>query len=151
MLLCCFREPKEAKRARKADLSRNSSLSRPLRTPATPISLSSNGDGEVLVASVTYHGQPPRSSVCSYASEKSAASRPASRDGGKERAPLNREAKRLLKQRSQESFKDNTKSVTSIPFIDASPPSSMASNGFGMGSKVSCYSPSHKGKVHHHS
>ena len=69
--------------------------------------------------------------------------RPVSRDGSrrdKERAPLSKEAKRLLKQRSQESFgqqqqlqqlqeqqqhrvENNSQSVSSIPFIDSSPPS----------------------------
>lgn len=66
--------------------------------------------------------------------------RPHSRDGSrrdKERAPLSKEAKRLLKQRSQESFasqqqqhhqtsggvENNSQSVSSIPFIDQTPPS----------------------------
>merc|ERR1719219_2458849 len=98
----------------------------------TPVSLPSPSDQEVLVASVSLHSQQPprplpRQSVCSYASDRSS-SRPPSRDGSdrreKERAPMAKEAKRLFKQRSQESFKDNHKSVTSIPYIDASPPSS---------------------------
>ena len=54
--------------------------------------------------------------------------RPHSRDGGqrrdKERAPLSKEAKRLFKQRSQESFVHDhaRESVSSIPFIDQTPP-----------------------------
>ena len=129
------------------------SQKRPLKTtPATPIgSLStSSGNNEILVASVTLHEQqlPPRppsstaasasapthrQSLCSYTSDRS---RPPSRDGSDrrmpERAPMPKEAKRLFKQRSQESFKDNNKSVTSIPYIDASPPS-VASNGLVIG------------------
>ena len=74
MLLCCFREPKEAKKRPKGRLEpldeepsavqligvkkANTSQTRPLKTPVTPSSLSSNTDGEVLLASVTYHGQP---------------------------------------------------------------------------------------------
>ena len=227
MLLCCFREPKEAKKrplkgrggserlfddheyppaaeligVKKANSYNNTSLSRPLKTTTTgqpfchdtPSSLSSNtagGESELLVASVTYHGQPNqpqgawnqpqvqaagnnssagsanryRHSVCSYTSGSLTtaagappggpppSSRPPSRDGSdrrdhKERAPISRETKRMLKQKSQESFKDNNKSVTSIPYIDASPPSS---NGLGGGlscSKASFVSsPSHKGK-----
>ena len=169
MLLCCFREPKEAKRSKKAqaasvevldDISPaynqwqgSHSQKRPLKTtPATPIgSLStSSGNNEILVASVTLHEQqlPPRppsstaasasapthrQSLCSYTSDRS---RPPSRDGSDrrmpERAPMPKEAKRLFKQRSQESFKDNNKSVTSIPYIDASPPS-VSSNGLLVG------------------
>ena len=68
--------------------------------------------------------------------------RPHSRDGSrrdKERAPLSKEAKRLLKQRSQESFNgnqslqnqsgsgQNSQSVSSIPFIDQTPPSAKQS------------------------
>lgn len=53
--------------------------------------------------------------------------RPHSRDGSrrdKERAPLSKEAKRLLKQRSQDSFVQDQgrQSVSSIPFIDQTPP-----------------------------
>ena len=168
MLLCCFREPKEAKRSKKAqpaavdDISPaynqwqgSHSQKRPLKTtPATPIgSLStSSGNNEILVASVTLHEQLPprppsstaatsasaaapthRQSLCSYTSDRS---RPPSRDGSDrrlpERAPMPKEAKRLFKQRSQESFKDNNKSVTSIPYIDASPPS-VSSNGLLVG------------------
>ena len=173
MLLCCFREPKEAKRSRQAsaaagadDVSpayygQSHSQKRPLKTtPATPIgSMStSSGNNEILVASVTLHEeqlQPPprppsstaamappptaaavaghRQSLCSYTSDRS---RPPSRDGSDrrlpERAPMPKEAKRLFKQRSQESFKDNNKSVTSIPYIDASPPS-VSSNGLVKG------------------
>jgi hypothetical protein len=199
MLLCCFREQKDndeaAKRRRKnqqrggrhdeVDLAeviatstdkdvailyaKTHSQIRPLKTPVSPVSLSSSTSyhgEEVLLAPVTYHGQPPQSSgggryqtrhsVSSYAgSDKS--SRPPSREGSvvrnrdhKERAPLPREAKRLLKQRSQESFKDNNKSVTSIPYIDASPPTTTtASNGLvTVGSKALAaeVSPHHKGK-----
>ena len=174
MLLCCFREPKEAKRSKKeqalvphADISpayygggqQSHSQKRPLKTtPATPIgSLStSSGNNEILVASVTLHEQqsirpqisvasvlpPPasaaastqhRQSVCNSSCDRS---RPPSRDGSdrrmQERAPMPKEAKRLFKQKSQESFKDNNKSVTSIPYIDASPPS-VASNGLVIG------------------
>jgi len=172
MLLCCFREPKEAKRSKRAsaaagadDISpayygQSHSQKRPLKTtPATPIgSMStSSGNNEILVASVTLHEQqlqpPPRppsstaamappptaaaaghrQSLCSYTSDRS---RPPSRDGSDrrlpERAPMPKEAKRLFKQRSQESFKDNNKSVTSIPYIDASPPS-VSSNGLVKG------------------
>ena len=80
MLLCCFREPKEAKRSKQAsaaaagadDVSpayygQSHSQKRPLKTtPATPIgSMStSSGNNEILVASVTLHEQqlqpPPR-------------------------------------------------------------------------------------------
>ena len=54
----------------------------------------------------------------------------------------------MLKQKSQESFirVDNNKSVTSIPYIDASPPSS---NGLGLSVSKASFgvtSPSHKGK-----
>ena len=97
-----------------------------------------------------------RHSVCSYTSGSLTASRPPSRDGSdrrdKERAPVSRETKRLLKQKSQESFKDNNKSVTSIPYIDASPPSSnglgTASNGLGLSCSKASFvsSPNHKGK-----
>lgn len=59
--------------------------------------------------------------------------RPNSREGSdkrrdKERAPLSKEAKRLLKQRSQEQFLDhqnhvhNSQSISSIPYIDQTPP-----------------------------
>ena len=55
----------------------------------------------------------------------------------------------MLKQKSQESFirVDNNKSVTSIPYIDASPPSSNGLGGLSV-SKASfgVTSPSHKGK-----
>ena len=196
MLLCCFREPKEAKKrplkgrgggvdrlehfdheyppaaeligVKKASYN-NTSLSRPLKTTGlfdTPSSLSSNtagGESEVLVASVTYHGQPQvassgsryRHSVCSYTSGSLTAggggSRPPSRDGSdrrdhKERAPISRETKKMLKQKSQESFKDNNKSVTSIPYIDASPPSSNGLGGLSCSKASFVSSPSHKGK-----
>ena len=54
----------------------------------------------------------------------------------------------MLKQKSQESFirVDNNKSVTSIPYIDASPPST---NGLGLSVSKASFgvtSPSHKGK-----
>lgn len=194
MLLCCFREPKEAKKrplkgrgggvdrlehfdheyppaaeligVKKASYN-NTSLSRPLKTTGlfdTPSSLSSNtagGESEVLVASVTYHGQPQvassgsryRHSVCSYTSGSLTAggggSRPPSRDGSdrrdhKERAPISRETKKMLKQKSQESFKDNNKSVTSIPYIDASPPSSNGLGGLSCSKASFVSSPSHK-------
>ena len=201
MLLCCFREPKEAKKRPskgrgggggserlfddheyndppaaeligvKRTSYNNTSLSRPLKTTTgpvcdTPSSLSSNtagGESEVLVASVTYHGQPQvassgsryRHSVCSYTSGSLTAggggSRPPSRDGSdrrdhKERAPISRETKRMLKQKSQESFKDNNKSVTSIPYIDASPPSSNGLGGLSCSKASFVSSPSHKGK-----
>ena len=187
MLLCCFREPKEAKRSKQAsaagadDVSpayygQSHSQKRPLKTtPATPIgSMStSSGNNEILVASVTLHEeqlQPPprppsstaamaapptaaaaghRQSLCSYTSDRS---RPPSRDGSDrrlpERAPMPKEAKRLFKQRSQESFKDNNKSVTSIPYIDASPPS-VSSNGVVKGHAATNHTtPTHcnKGK-----
>ena len=212
MLLCCFREPKEAKKRPskgrgggggserlfddheyndppaaeligvKRTSYNNTSLSRPLKTTTgpvcdTPSSLSSNtagGESEVLVASVTYHGQPQvahnnsnsssnnryRHSVSSYTSGSLIAagappggpsSRPPSRDGSdrrdhKERAPISRETKRMLKQKSQESFKDNNKSVTSIPYIDASPPSSNGLGGLSCSKASFVSSPSHKGK-----
>jgi len=210
MLLCCFREPKEAKKRPskgrgggggserlfddheyndppaaeligvKRTSYNNTSLSRPLKTTTgpvcdTPSSLSSNtagGESEVLVASVTYHGQPQvahnnsnsssnnryRHSVSSYTSGSLIAagappggpsSRPPSRDGSdrrdhKERAPISRETKRMLKQKSQESFKDNNKSVTSIPYIDASPPSSNGLGGLSCSKASFVSSPSHK-------
>ena len=91
-----------------------------------------------------------RHSVCSYTSGSLTASRPPSRDGSdrrdKERAPVSRETKRLLKQKSQESFKDNNKSVTSIPYIDASPPSSNGLGGLSCSKASFVSSPSHKGK-----
>ena len=86
MLLCCFREPKEPKKPKtknrleqldeepSAQLlnvknfgkssdnfvkTQQNSSSRPLKAPVTPSSLSSNNEAEVLVANVTYHGQPP--------------------------------------------------------------------------------------------
>ena len=91
--------------------------------------------------------------MCSYTSSSLTTSRPPSRDGSDrrdklERAPISRETKRMLKQKSQESFirVDNNKSVTSIPYIDASPPSS---NGLGLSVSKASFgvtSPSHKGK-----
>ena len=82
-----------------------------------------------IAAASTQH----RQSVCNSSCDRS---RPPSRDGSdrrmQERAPMPKEAKRLFKQKSQESFKDNNKSVTSIPYIDASPPS-VASNGLVIG------------------
>ena len=88
MLLCCFREPKEPKKPKISAKNRleqldeepsaqllnvknfkkssenfvktqQNSSSRPLKAPVTPSSLSSNNEAEVLVANVTYHGQPP--------------------------------------------------------------------------------------------
>lgn len=153
MLLCCFREPKEAKGHKKNEACSpgvyRKANEKPLKTtPATPISLSSTGDNnEILVASVTLHNSDhqrgPRQSVCSTTSDRS---RPPSREGSSrlllERAPLPKEAKRLLKQRSQESFKDNNKSVTSIPYIDASPPS-LSSNGLGISKASNNTTPTH--------
>ena len=59
---------------------------------------------------------------------------------------MSRETKRLLKQKSQESFKDNNKSVTSIPYIDASPPSSNGLGGLSCSKASFVSSPNHKGK-----
>lgn len=85
--------------------------------------------------------------------------RPHSRDGtrrDKERAPLSKEAKRLLKQRSQESFNgqfgqtqsgsgQNSQSVSSIPFIDQTPPSAKQSqqddDNKGKTNSQNCISP----------
>lgn len=136
MLLCCFREPKEAKRRPSSPDSspayggknkkafNSSSQTRPLATPI---------NDEILVV----HQHPRQQSVTSISSNES--------KRNLERAPLPKEAKRLLKQRSQESFKDgNNKSVTSIPYIDASPPS-LSSNGYGKSITPTHYSS--KGKT----
>ncbi len=104
-----------------------SSTSRPLKTTSlhySPVSTSSNGgEAEVLVAQVTYHSRPGRQhSMTSSESASMVFPRPPSRDGSDrrdkflERAPMGKEAKRLMKQRSQESFKEK-----SFPYIDASP------------------------------
>lgn len=114
---------------------KRSSATSPMDT-SSALSSSPPEAGEVMLAPVTFHGQPPssgrntRHSVSSYNSERSLSQqfRPPSRDGSdrrdKERAPLARDAKRLMKQRSQESFKlqQQQQSATSIPYIDASPP-----------------------------
>ena len=171
MLLCCFREQpkKQSKKSPKSpkdyvDYQKSNSLgghasqSRPLN-----LSLSSKEDdnSEILVVHqhhsnhVTVSSKQPHrgQSICSLTSDRS--SRPPSRDGSdrrlEARAPLPKEAKRLLKQKSQDSFKDNFKSVTSIPYIDATPPSSGGLGGF-----TNSVTPSHRpypaasaGKVHY--
>ena len=144
----------------------NNSASRPLKTTTTtslhysPVSTSSNGgEAEVLVAQVTYHSRP-RHSVTS--SESSSFFRPPSRDGSDrrdklERAPLAKEAKRLMKQRSQEKI-TTTGPGGSIPFIDASPPNATSvptASPYGNSAVYTSYaspststeaSPHHKGK-----
>ena len=168
MLLCCFREPKKSSPTSTSALTKDG-FQEPLKADAyrkssqRPLNLSlSSGKeddiSEILVVHQHNHHKPyshPRGhSICSLTSDRS--SRPPSRDGSdrrtEARAPLPaKEAKRLKKQKSQESFKENYKSVTSIPFIDATPPSS---TGIGLG-LTNSVTPSHRpypaasaGKVH---
>ena len=168
MLLCCFREPKKSSPTSTSALTKDG-FQEPLKADAyrkssqRPLNLSlSSGKeddiSEILVVHQHNHHKPyshPRGhSICSLTSDRS--SRPPSRDGSdrrtEARAPLPaKEAKRLKKQKSQESFKENYKSVTSIPYIDATPPSS---TGIGLG-LTNSVTPSHRpypaasaGKVH---
>ena len=128
------------------------------------ISAGFNNEPGVILAPVTFHPVPsnydPRhpynrsTSVCSNSEQQSHSLsrqssqqsnsyyglvRPHSRDGSrrdKERAPLSKEAKRLLKQRSQDSFVPqhqqqpelSRQSVSSIPFIDQTPPTAKQVN-----------------------
>lgn len=91
MLLCCFREPKEAKSTsgHNSPYTKTNSQTRPLKTtPATPISLSSNnGNNEILVASVTLENRP-RHSFTSYTSERCPSRDGSDRRLAHERAPL---------------------------------------------------------------
>ena len=164
MLLCCFREqPQQPKKSSKkspnghsTDLEyQKSSKSRGGHSQSRPLNLSlsskEDDNSEILVVHHSNHvaasiskQQPPNrgQSICSLTSDRS--SRPPSRDGSdrrsEARAPLAKEAKRLLKQKSQDSFKDNFKSVTSIPYIDATPPSS----GGLMAGFTNSVTPSHR-------
>ena len=126
------------------------------------ISAGFNNEPEVILAPVTFHPVPsnPRqaynrsTSVCSNSEQQSHSLsrqssqqsnshyglvRPHSKDGprrDKERAPLSKEAKRLLKQRSQDSFVQqhqhhpdlSRQSVSSIPYIDQTPPTAKQVN-----------------------
>lgn len=128
------------------------------------ISAGFNNEPGVILAPVTFHPVPsnydPRqaynrsTSVCSNSEQQSHSLsrqssqqsnshyglvRPHSKDGprrDKERAPLSKEAKRLLKQRSQDSFVQqhqqqpdlSRQSVSSIPYIDQTPPTAKQVN-----------------------
>ena len=170
MLLCCFREPKKSSPSSTSALTKDGSAG-PIKADAyrkssqRPLNLSLSSKeaddiSEILVVHQHNHhhhkpySHPRGHSICSLTSDRS--SRPPSRDGSdrrtEARAPLPaKEAKRLKKQKSQESFKENYKSVTSIPYIDATPPSS---TGLGLG-LTNSVTPSHRpypaasaGKVH---
>ena len=170
MLLCCFREPKKSSPTSTSALTKDGSAG-PIKADAyrkssqRPLNLSLSSKeaddiSEILVVHQHNHhhhkpySHPRGHSICSLTSDRS--SRPPSRDGSdrrtEARAPLPaKEAKRLKKQKSQESFKENYKSVTSIPYIDATPPSS---TGLGLG-LTNSVTPSHRpypaasaGKVH---
>lgn len=171
MLLCCFREPKKSQKSpnsavpssaaggpNPADAYRKSSQ-RPLNLSLSSSKEDDNSEILVVHQSQQQHNHqqshPRGHSICSLTSDRS--SRPPSRDGSdrrlEARAPLPKEAKRLRKQKSQESFKENYKSVTSIPYIDATPPSS--AGGIGLAGLTNSVTPSHRpyptasaGKVH---
>lgn len=117
MLLCCFKESK-----RKGSFGEDEAYSQPLKEQQqqqqqkrhsliSANSLSSFGTSAPLIT----NGLRP----------------PPLRDrrgsNGKERAPLQKEEKRMIKQRSHESFR--LQETNSLPYIDQSPPVDVGENG----------------------
>ena len=118
MLLCCFKEPK-----RKASLGEDETYTQPLQKQQQQQlqqqpSLQQKRQSLISTSSVSSFGAP--APLISNGLRP-----PPLRDrrggaGGKERAPLQKEEKRMIKQRSHDSFR--LQEANSMPYIDQSPP-----------------------------